>query len=217
MLAGDILALFRERADDEVAEYLYSDVSAYRWMSEGEREAALRANLLWDDSNFVIDVVANTATYDLDPLVLHIDAARLTPSGARAIDLEQRGLDWVRSQCDWDTRTATRPWVIAHVPPAQVRLYPTPSLAGSLALSVYRLPFYDMEGQDDEPEIPAAHHDGLVDWMLYRAFTTKDGEQQDPQRAAEAYDRFEQRFGQRPDATTLQRQQARRRITTRMI
>jgi len=217
MLAGDILALFRERADDEAAPYLYSDQSAYRWMSEGEREASLRARLLWDDSSFTIDVIANTAVYDLDPQVLLLDAARFTPTGYRVIDLALRGLDWVRAQCDWQTRTATRPWVIAHVPPMQVRLYPTPSVAGSLALSVYRLPLNDIEDQEDEPEIPAVHHDGLVDWMLYRAFNTKDTEAQDPQRAAEAYARFEQRFGPRPDADSLQRQQARRRITTRMI
>lgn len=57
-----------------------------------------------------------------------------------------------------------------------------------------------MAGIDDVPEIAAIHHEYLVQWALYRAFSVPDTETFDPNRAAIAEREFTQYFGLRPDS-----------------
>lgn len=221
MDAQALIDLFRQRADDEAAESQYSDADVLGWLSEGEREACIRAKVLLDDTTEHITefaIVAGSALLDLDPTVLHIEAATFTPTEGQAIEVGVVGMDWIRDQCDWRTETASKPYALAHLPSTkQARLWPTASAAGTLYLTVRRLPLNDMESLDDEPEIPVEHHDGLVDWALYRAYMGKDVEQEDPARAAQALAAFEARFGARPSADTMRRHAERRRITTKCI
>ena len=66
----------------------------------------------------------------------------------------------------------------------------------------YRLPkaplsVADMSGV---PEINAAHHLKLVDWVEFKAFSIPDSEFIDPSRSAAAEARFIRYFGMPPDA-----------------
>lgn len=217
MTLSDLIDEFRRRASDNATPPDFSDAQCGIFATEAEKEACLRAKLLLDDSgDFDQAIAAGQATILLDPLVLELSAASFTPTGSTAADLTLTGMDWIRDQCDWQTRTCSRPWRLAQLRDS-LRLYPIPSVAGSLSLSLYRFPANAIADLTDEPEIPVQHHDGLVDWMLFKAFSTKDSEYEDEKRAATALGLFEQRFGPRPDADTLRRQQERRRVTTRPI
>jgi hypothetical protein len=218
---AELVHAFRQRSDDLVTaggEYLYGSTDLYRFATEGETEACLRAKLLYDTTSSFLrcTVVAGTSSYALDPRVDRIDRVVLTlTSGGRPKDLRIVGIDHIHDRADWHSQTG-RPCLAAHVDRRLV-LWPTPTAAyvGTVQLHAYRLPKYPIEDDGDEPEIPVEHHEGLVDWMLFRAYSTKDGEAGDPERAAAAERAFTIRFGPRPDADTLRRHRERRRVTTR--
>lgn len=220
MELSELIVAYREDADDEHGFKLYPDAQLARWATEAEQEAALRARLLYDDSSDLttITTTADAGVVALDPAVFAIDRATFTPStGGRACALQLVGLDVIRDHYDWESRSATRPYYVAHYERSSLRLWPTPAVIGTLQLGVYRLPRAPLEDMSDEPEIPPEHHRALVDWMLYRGFNKKDSEQYDPQRAAAALDRFEAAFGKRDTANVMRRHRERRSVTTRMV
>lgn len=218
---SQLIAEYRRRADDRAEPPFVEDADLAPMASEAEREACLRARLLFDDDSAAIcqyAVAAGSAVVKLHSAVDVITAAEFLPSGSNnRRQLGLKGMDWVREQCDWSTRTSSRPGYLVHLAGGKARLWPTPSVAGVLYLAVYRLPLNDIEDDGDEPEIEAVHHMGLVDWLLYRVFSTPDSELENPKRAANALQEFELRFGPRPSADVRRRQRERRRVTTRCL
>lgn len=219
MEVSALLAEYRRRADDRAGKKHTSDEEAIRFAAEAEREAAIRARLLRDsetDGVAVYTASEGGSIVQLSKLVFLIDAATFQPaSGGRARPLYLSGMDEIRTYCDWETRSETFVQAIAQIDRYNVRLFPSARAGGTLRLSVYRLPLAPLEGIYDEPEIAEEHHDGLVDWMLYRTWSAKDSEQEDPRRAAQALADFTERFGERPTAGQMRMLQERRRTTTR--
>lgn len=211
-----LLAEYRRRADDNANPPHTSDANAIAKLAEGEREACLRGAPIYDSTTTAVvqyAVAADQATVTLDPRILRIDyAAFLSSAGGRALALCLTGIDQIRDRCP--ITSANRPDYAAHESRNTLRLYPVPTVAGTLTLCVYRLPLLDMEAVDDEPEIPVELHDGLVDWALYRTWSAKDSEQEDPARAQTALRDFTERFGERRDAQAMRRHRERRRVTT---
>ena len=209
----------RQRLDDEVAPYHVEDQTLAKFATEAEQEAALRGRLIYDDSTAItkITVVAGQHTYPLDSHINHIEAVSFTRiDSLRPRDLDLTGMDSIRQDCAWHTRSASRPRKAVHLEPqCSIRIWPTPSQAGTLDLAVYRAPMFDLEDDDDEPEIPQRHHDGLVSWILYRVYSSKDSELNDDARAGSALAEFTSRFGQRDTADVMRRHRERRRVTTR--
>ncbi|MBW8777384.1 MAG: hypothetical protein JF596_21065 [Stenotrophomonas sp.] len=213
-----LIELVRLRTDDQIVPPKVTDEQLAGFATEGEREAAERSRLLFDDApapHTTINVLAGQATYTLHPSVFFVDAAEFTPASttrARALDL--RGMDWIRGHCDW-RRRRERPCALAEDGRHTVRLWPEPSTAGTLQLSVYRYPLAPLVDLSDVPEIEPAHHEALAEWMLYKYFMVPDEEIEDPDRAAIALGVFETRFGARVDADILRKHRERRRVTTR--
>lgn len=214
-----LLAEYRRRADDNATPPHTSDDSVFAMLSEGEREACQRDHAIFDcDTAEIMQyaVAANAASITLDSRVLRIDHASFTPTGStRSCRVNLTGIDAIREMQDGRTTTASRPSHAAHSARNTLTLYPAPSVAGTLNLDVYRLPLSDIESEYDEPEIGVELHDGLVDWVLYRVYSTKDSELEDPARAQTALRDFTDRFGERRTADAMRRHRERRRITTR--
>lgn len=220
MDASALLAEYRRRADDRTEPYYVDDDEAMRLASEAEREACMRGRLIFDDTTegiAVYDVASGQTVLQVSSLVLRIDHATFKPTtGGRERSVPLTGVDWIREQRGSEDREATYVEALAHVERTQVRLFPSPRVTGVLRLQVYRLPQFAIESPSDEPEIAEEHHDGLIDWMLYRTWGAKDSEQEDPARAAQALADFTARFGERPTADVMRRHRERRRVTTRM-
>ena len=215
----DLIDAYRQRADDAVAPYHVTNGVLAKFASEAEREACIRAKLIYDNTTPIyttLAVLPGVSTYALDPLVQDIDHGSFrNVDSTRWHKVTLCGMTQIEDNCDWQNRRAPRPCSLVHLSPIRsVRLWPEPSMAGTLSLSVYRLPVFDMEEMDDEPEIPIEHHDGLVSWMLYRAYSSKDSEMEDPARAAAALNEFTARFGERATADVLRRHRERRPYTT---
>ncbi|MGO1000757.1 phage adaptor protein [Lysobacter sp. CA196] len=218
MNLAELIAVARERLDDEIEPYLISDPTFASWATEGEREACVRARLLFDDEPgdpTVIRITPGIGVYGLDPRVLFVDAADLVwAEGTGLVRLRLKGLDWIRERSRSMGSNGT-PDVLADDGRGRLHLWPRPRRAGRLQLAVYRAPLSPLAEADDKPEIDRKHHEGLVDWMMYRALQIKDRELEDVSRGALALGEFTRRFGERPTADVQRRHRERRRTTTR--
>jgi hypothetical protein len=218
MEASEIIGLFRQQVDDAIEPYHLSTADALLFLAEAEEEAAIRAHLIRETGapRSLFAIAANQSTVKLDARVYWVeDASFQLTAGGRPWGLEAKGMDWVEDQCDWQGRLG-RPDVFVH-DDRTLRLWPTPSSAGTLTLRVRRTPLFPIEDVGDEPEIPQEHHRDLVYWMQYRTYNTKDSELYDEARAKEALGHFVARFGERNSAKTMRTRRDRRRVTTRPI
>ncbi|MGO1073578.1 phage adaptor protein [Lysobacter sp. CA199] len=213
-----LIATARERLDDEIEPYLITDASLAGWATEGEREACLRARLLFDDEPGEVTTVTlalGQGVYSLDARALFVVSATITWSdGTQPAPLDLKGLDWIRERSRQESSFGT-PCVLADDGRARIHLWPRPVRPGRLQLAVYRAPMRALLDPLDEPEIAPKHHEALIDWMLYRAFQIKDREIEDVSRAVLALREFTLNFGERPTADVQRRHRERRRSTTR--
>lgn len=241
MEASKIIADARREVDDRTPPYHVEDEDFFEWLSEAEREAAIRGRLLFEYVNpdlCEITIVPGQARYALDPRWFAIEAVALDRTqnnpGSDVVSLQP--VNTLQSQLAYRRGPSSAPipnlpwWFYKNgcrletfsVDGSTITVGPTPDdtygasiQPGVLRLAGYRMPLFDIESNDDEPEIPAVHHDGLVQWMLYKFFSQKDEEFKDDKRAALAFNLFEARFGPRPTAVEMRKQAERRRWTTR--
>jgi len=214
-----IIAEARLRMDDEVEPYLVTDEAIIGWANEAEREACIRGDLLLDTTEAAglttFAVTPGTAVYSLHPKVLRIASATFTRDGiTRPHPLELKGLDWME-RTHMGAYQAARPCVLADDGRHNIHLWPMPGIGGTLQLRLYRLPLQDMADPDDEPEIAEHLHLGLIDWILYRAWSRPHADMEDQPKAGNALGEFTQRYGIRNTATVLRQRRERLRKTTR--
>lgn len=217
MKVKDLISEARVRSNDQSEPYLTTDANHITWAAQAEAEAAVRASLLFDDSSAfcTLTLVADQDVYPLDSRIWRIDSVCVLPTGCtREKPVDLVGIDKLRQPGECGT-FLSRPLRAAHQG-GKLRIWPKPTSAnlGTLSLRVYRLPLRALSTPEDKPEIDPIHHDGLVDWMLYRAYSQKDSEAYDPSRAGQALIDFTNRFGERPSAETLRQHNERRQHTT---
>lgn len=239
MTLQELIAASRARLDDvsvqadgSPAPTLWSDPEITGFLNEAEREAAERARLLRDEvTNDVtlIPIVASQPEYDLHPSVFDVDSVRyedtgrpLKPTSAYEIDgdhIRWRSIKQGRSH-----------YFIVQTLPSELlrlRLVPIPMqdeyasnddpavmLPTQVRLLVYRRPLVKMADPDDTPEIAERHHERLIDWVCFRAFSRRDRDTYDPSKASDAEGTFIASFGIRPTAEQQRQQRERRRETT---
>lgn len=226
-LAG-LLAAGRRRLNDEAAEYLWSDAELTDALNEAVNEASIRARLNLDSTTAAVtqvSVVAGTASYPIHSSILSIERAYLPTSGkvlekTSFHDLDRESETWPttagvpsRYVLDLDHNTAAASLV------HRMTLYPIPESSETLYLTVYRLPIAPMVIATDEPELPAVHHPYLVDWACHLAYLRNDVDSVSLEKALVYEQRFERRFGPRPDARQLEylRKQRPRRVIGRWL
>lgn len=183
MTLGTALTNLRDRLN-EPTEATWSDASLRRYVNEGLREVSRRSEG-WRTSTTVA-VSANTATYTLTG----VDIVRLSaqiyfqPTGETSrIPLEYQdqanldriwGADMVRQTGYpdyWTTEGFDAPGS-----GLVLRLFPVPSVAGTLHIYFYRFATElatDGTEDTDNLDCPAGWEDTVVDYAMYRAFLAK--------------------------------------------
>ncbi len=218
---------FRVITGDHGEPQLWASADVRRWFNEAEREAAERGRLLQDKTTASVTRIAllpDVREYLLHPKIFDVQGVGLTNDMGKYADLclsTEGALDnYARRHPNY--RGWGREYYIYGEPKGngaagmRIVLDRAPQLEdGFLTLNVYRYPLRDMEDSDDEPEIAQRHHDGLIDWVLYRAYSERDIEADAPQRAANHLATFTTRFGQRTDADTMRAQRQQRRPVVR--
>lgn len=201
MTLDELIVAFRSESFDREEPYLWSDEEIASYLADAEREACLRARLIYDEASANVAVLAIESGQSwtaLHPAILRVTRARLESGLCLLGQTDPGELD--RIFHGWDAETGTPRWYF--IAGSRLRLIPSPTATDTLYLSVYRTPISELTTDDPyaEPEIPASHHVGLLRWALYRAYSKRDAEALDPSRAAIYLNQFELEFGPRPSA-----------------
>lgn len=198
----------REELDDEVAPYLYDDAALIRHLNDGVLEACLRARLLVETSRADICQIAlepGRAAYTLHSSIFVIRRVELDgQDGSPLARVTSATLD--RRCRRWRSEKGVPRYLVRDMQSRQVLVSPVPEEPTVLRLTVWRGPAADemLENDDDEPVIDVVHHAKLIHWACHRAFLRKDSERYDPASSASQLELFEQYFGTRPTARSLQ-------------
>lgn len=197
----------RIAADDIKAPYLWRTEDIIDWLNDGQTEAAIRGRLLRATPQTHSDMCevqfgVGVSDAELDQSLVEISHQYWKPSGegiASPLLLVSR--EWLDGKCqDWRTLAQEdRPTYLVR-DANLLRLVPAPSIAGSVMLEGYRVPIAEMENDEDEPEIAAAHHIHLVNWALHKGYSIPDADTFDPGRADRVEAEFTRYFGARPDS-----------------
>lgn len=250
MKAGDVIEEFRSpsRADDAAKPYIYPDAQLFRWLTEAERQAAIRAKLLYDETTREvcrIPVVPGRTRYAIDHRIVWLEDLWVDrpPTGQptsshRMLIVDQTnaqrrpfpylvgsgynfggtrtppGSDYGNTSCGWNEALQTGNRLHqASIDGYALSLYTIPDssfAAGQapavLRLCAYRAPLSPISDKESCFEIPEIHHDGLIDWLMYKAGLGKDAETADLARANEGLAAFTARFGQMPGADVIRQQ-----------
>lgn len=215
MRADALVALARQDLDDLVEPYLWTPPVLLAFVAEAQQEACMRANLLWDATSAfcTIAVTATTSTVALDTRINRIVWAGWDNGDTlQPIEImDEREID--RRSPRWRSQTGV-PWAIVQKPNA-VRLLPAPADAGTLQLEVFRSPLLTTLVGASTLEVPDRYAHLLVDWVVHRAFLTRDSDKQASERAAAAAARFDASFGPRPNVAAQASRQTRRDTAVR--
>lgn len=201
MTRDELTAAFRIDAQDTVGpEFLFKTPWVWQTLAEAEAEAAIRGRLLHDSQSAAVcevDVSAGTSVYALHAALYEIDHLAFRPAGStrrqpvKLASSEELDATWP----SWRDEQGKPRYAIQG--DTSLRLVPLPDAAGTLLLEGYRLPLKSL-AVGGSPEIHAAHHRHLVNWVLYRAFSQPDSETIDKEKGREALRAFTDYFGERP-------------------
>jgi hypothetical protein len=212
MDAATVLIEAREKLDDAVAPYLWSDEELARYLNNGCDEICLRTRGLQDSRSDLctIALLVGVATYALDPAIYVVRRASISGVGDQLTRCNARQLDRCHSGWDDSTRyqNARPQYAVFDMDSRSITLFPTPDVVGSLRLTVWRRPTegerVDVTGDLSEiPVIPDHLHAELKYWIAHEAFSNKDSEKYDDKRAGDFLALFTSRVGERPSAHQL--------------
>jgi len=93
----------------------------------------------------------------------------------------------------WRVATGT-PRSYVKTPTNKIILYPMPIVADTINMTVSRFPNTLMT-LTGSPEVDSRYHQGLILWMLHRAFSKNDSETLNTDKAADYEKQFDKFFG----------------------
>lgn len=184
------ITAIRERLDEATASQ-WSTVQLRRWLNEGVKDIARRTFHYQDIDT--IAVVASTGTYNAAADVLRINQIYFSPTAdtTQKIPLQARAWEamdnvwWNRQDLEsgYPVMWATR----GYSPSCQIKLFPVPSVAGTLYLNVVRMPAdLDISGGTGNVDCPDAWIEIAYFYCAYMAFT-KDRDWEAADRAFQQY------------------------------
>lgn len=194
-------AAARIRLGDRKASYLWADEELDAFANDAQNEACRRARLLIDSSTEEITLIslsAGEATYPLDPRILFLRRVKMTGVSQKLRPVSYKDLD--THQPDWQDETGEPRHYVPDMDTDLFRPYPTPEVAGTVRLTVVRLPLAPMVDDGDVPEVKPHLHESLLDWVCHRAYSKQDADTQDDEKAAIYLARFELEFGKKSSA-----------------
>lgn len=178
MTRDELLAEFREAADDSVAPYAWGDPRALHMLSEGQDKFCEETGYFTDSSTYEITTVAGVVDYDLDPRIIEVlevwDGQRKLGKFSQTDRPLASTLGEPRLPQHWQADRETGKLTLNEPPLADLVL--------TLRVQRYSVtPFY----KSGNPEIPARFHRAMVEYAASKAFNDHDRERQDPVKAAD--------------------------------
>ena len=220
-LPGDIVDTTKPWQNDDSG-LLWSNDEICQYADEAQQELFIRRHKKDNTTVAVtqITVVASTATYAFDKRILGIERVKFIDSAADEFVLDKtthQTLDLLRTNWQKDGDGVVDEY-IEDFENREITLYRTPKLAGTLFLTVRRLPIarlsrtlrHKLLEADDETQYD------LLDWMMFRAYLKRDAETENADLAGIHKTLFDERVGERPSAHLQQVRRQERNIDRRV-
>lgn len=222
-LPGDIVDTSKPWQNDDSG-LLWSNDEACQYADEAQQELFLRRHKKDSTTADItqITVTAGTSEYVFDRRILAIERVKFVDSADKEFVLDKtthQTLDFERTNWQLDTDGVVEEY-LEDFGNRSITLYRTPKLAGTVFLTVRRLPLLSLSWPTRHKLIEAEYENqyDLLDWMMFRAYLKRDAETENPDLAGMHKILFDERVGERPSAHLQQvRRQERnieRRVTT---
>lgn len=193
---------------------LWSNQEICRYANQAEIEFCFRQPILDQDTKPAITqitVSAAVGVYTLSPKILSIRRLKFVDSNDDEFILLKRTTGQMDlSVTDWDLETApvegTVIYYIEDTDAHQLQLWRVPELAGTIHMTVDRLPSESMlwpQRHQHSPEINEQHHLCLLEYMKHLAYKKRDTETEDKKLSQDFLDGFTAMVGERPSARLL--------------
>lgn len=195
MTLEQLITLYRADSKDEELPYFCSDELLGLYASEAQDEACRRGQLIRDSVSAIcsISFAAGATNIPLSKKIVSVLRAHIDGHVAHVVSVQE--MDAIFPSWEADA-TQTKPThLVAGASNGVLMLWPKPEQSGAVSLTVLRLPIAQLADPDNSPEIREETHVGLVNWMLYRAYSRQDADLYDERKAATALARFESEFG----------------------
>jgi hypothetical protein len=164
--------IVRDRLDEDTPRR-WTNAQLNRWINEGARDIARRAECL--QAKNTVSVSANAQTVSLSALTGLIKVNRVEWKGTGSSNvyaLEYRDFNSMDAvwwdQQDNTTSTPRHYTLIGHPPSLTVQLYPIPSTSGTLRVLYWKLPA-EASADSDTVEVPDGWWDVIADYAEYKA------------------------------------------------
>lgn len=242
-----LVFLFRQRMDDLPGDIVDSNTSwqndddGLLWKNdeivgyadEAQQELAHRKPIIDRSATPSITQIAlaqDTPEFSYDTRILKIERIKWveTSSGDEYL-LEKKDPHWMDDRyVQWDRETnnsytGTPCYFVDYTDEYKVKIWRIPETAGTLYLTVHRLPINRLSWTTRNKllEAQAQHQLELLDWMQYRAYLKRDAETENPELAQLHKNIFDERVGLRPSAhlQAVRRREARmgRRVKAQFV
>lgn len=181
MTNTELLALLRFEVSDEKVDYLWSDSFIYAAIDEAQKQFCRDSYGIADARSFTLAITVAGIWYALDPRILKVRSAidQATGVGIDLVPVEKMSANNMR----FDGSTGPLQALITGMDAGNVRAYPTPNIASTVELRVFRMSA-DMDVGDDF-EIDAQHVRNLLLWVKHRAYGVQDSEVYNPKKSEE--------------------------------
>jgi len=211
-LPGDVVSATQAWQNDDDA-LLWKNEEICGYVDEAQQELAHRKPIFDTSVNTALTQLpvsgANQQSVTYDRRILKIDRVKFVETvSANEHILEKRTQRWMDQRYqDWDLEGGLgdqgKPlYYLDYIEEYQFKLWPVPDVAGTLHLSVWRLPInrlsWRLRGQLLETQ--ETHQLDLLDWMMHRAYMKRDAETENPELSRAHKDMFDERIGPRPSA-----------------
>ena len=220
-LPGDIVDKTVPWANDDSG-LLWTNAEICQYADEAQKELFLRRHKKDDTTAEItqIAVVIGTSAYAFDKRILAIERVKFIDSASDEFVLDKTThgtLDFQRTNWQKDENGVVDEY-IEDFENRSITLYRTPQLAGTLHLTVRRMPLLALSWSlrhklleaDDENQYD------LLDWMMFRAYMKRDAETENPELAGIHKALFDERVGDRPSAHLQQVRRQERNIDRRV-
>lgn len=212
MELSELRAATRTMLNDQAAPYRWPDEDIDRRLNNAVREACIRARLLKDDADSLPELcsIAYTAGQRIvayAPEILVVRNGAIDGMIDKLWALSAESMDKVAPGWDSTLQPSVPQYLVVDLSQKRLRLVPTPDVAGTLKLRVWRMPLVTelMVDDSDEPVIALPDPEELCHWAAYECYLVKDAETLDANAASEHLALFEQRFGTRPSLHDMAR------------
>lgn len=204
MTLEELIDLYRADTLDNRQPYFCEPELLAIYANEAQDEAGRRGQLIRDSVSSICTIAyaQGASSIPVSSKIVTILRAHIDGHIVRTVSVD--AMDDVFPGWEVDT-TQTRPThLVSGESDGVLMLWPKPAEAGTVKLTVLRLPIARMAGYDDAPEVREESHVALVNWMMYRAYSRADSDLYDERKAALALARFEAEFGSKASARNEQ-------------